>query len=358
MGGAERQLWNVASGLDRRDFEPLVWNCGGRGPVSDLLERSGIQVFTRPLDVDTPAAVDRSVVWLRSLRVRIFYAFPTMPVWPDAFLARLSGIETVIQRRCAMYHWDPGRTHGPLEQLRNGATDIVVMASGRIAGEWLPVEKWLGSAIRMIPNGVHVPARAASWQGPPTIGNVANFRLLKGQYYLVEAFAKLAAPDARLVLAGRLVDLLAATAESFGVARRVELAGERLAPSSIYRRLSIYAHPSFTEGTSNSILEAMAHGLPVVASDAGAIPDIVDHGVTGLLVPPGDSGALAAALEELLRDETRRKRMGAAGRARAIDEFSMPRIVDLHQRMLFDCLSHQSRQASRHTRSSSRPARP
>ena len=79
-----------------------------------------------------------------------------------------------------------------------------------------------------------------------------------------------------------------------------------------------------------SILEAMAAGLPVVASAVGGIPEIVRDGETGLLVPPGDADALAAALGRLLDDDGLRRRLGAAGRERALDEFDVVRFGDAH----------------------------
>jgi glycosyltransferase involved in cell wall biosynthesis len=86
--------------------------------------------------------------------------------------------------------------------------------------------------------------------------------------------------------------------------------------------------PSFQEGFPNSLLEGMAHGLPIVATTVDGIPELIDHGRTGLLVPPGDAEALARAIGSLLADPGRRRALGEAGRARAAAEFGEDRMLD------------------------------
>ena len=108
------------------------------------------------------------------------------------------------------------------------------------------------------------------------------------------------------------------------LAGRVHLlgrAGERLL-HALYASADVFVHATRYEGSSLVTLEAMAHGLPVIATRAGGIPDKVVDGVTGVLVDPGDTTALAAALARLGKDEPGRRRLGAEGRARALQLFS------------------------------------
>ena len=95
-----------------------------------------------------------------------------------------------------------------------------------------------------------------------------------------------------------------------------------------YRRATVFAMPSFYETFGISVIEAMAFGLPVVATKAGGLPEVVEDGVTGILVPPGDSQALAEALACLLSDPEMRRRMGRAGQERVRAEFTVDRVID------------------------------
>ncbi|CAN5621187.1 hypothetical protein BH18ACT1_BH18ACT1_02380 [soil metagenome] len=97
----------------------------------------------------------------------------------------------------------------------------------------------------------------------------------------------------------------------------------------VLRALDVLVNASRAEPFGRSVLEAQASGVPVVATDAGGIPEFVSDGVTGLLVPPGDEPALAAAIDRLLEDEELRARLAAAGRAQAEERFALETRYDL-----------------------------
>ena len=143
----------------------------------------------------------------------------------------------------------------------------------------------------------------------------------KGFEVLLDAFARLAPgrPHLRLRLAGDGEERVAleAQATTAGLAERVEFLGA-LEPTALrerYRRASAVVCPSREDFFPLVILEAMSSGCPVVASRVGAIPSVIEHGVTGLLVPPGDAAALAQALAACLEDAAARRAMGARARA-------------------------------------------
>lgn len=129
-----------------------------------------------------------------------------------------------------------------------------------------------------------------------------------------------------------------------GLADLAWLPGERRDVPDVMRGLDCFVLPSLAEGISNTILEAMATGLPVVATDVGGNADLVDAGVTGELVPAGDPDALAAVLARLAADPARAAAMGQAGRARVERDFSLPGMVatygNLYERMLASRAPH------------------
>lgn len=153
----------------------------------------------------------------------------------------------------------------------------------------------------------------------------------KDQATLLRAFARVHAdlPDARLALLGwgRLEPELRALVGELGLDGAALLLG-RVEPRDWLLRADVFAHTSRWEGFGIVLLEAMLAGLPVVATRVSAVPEIVVDGETGLLAPAGDVDAVAAALSTVLRDRTLGARLGAAGRSRAQDEFSVARMAD------------------------------
>ncbi len=114
----------------------------------------------------------------------------------------------------------------------------------------------------------------------------------------------------------------------------------RVAPAApVFERAEIVVVPSFGEGFGMVALEAMERGRPVIASAVGGLPEIVEDARTGLLVPPGDAEALAARIRELATDRGRAAAMGAAGRARALEEFSQSRCTDRIEALYRDALA-------------------
>ena len=168
--------------------------------------------------------------------------------------------------------------------------------------------------------------------GVPVIGNVAALTGHKDQATLVEAMALLRPrlPEARLVIVGEgeLRGALEAQVRERSLADRVVFAGFRRDLDRLLPAFSVFCLSSHLEGLGTSLLDAMAFGLPVVATAAGGIPEAVENGVTGRVTPPGDPGALADALASVLGDEERRRAYGAAGRKRFLELFTADHMVE------------------------------
>jgi glycosyltransferase involved in cell wall biosynthesis len=165
---------------------------------------------------------------------------------------------------------------------------------------------------------------------------LARLSKVKGIEYFLEAAAAVAKrfEEARFLIVGDLKDdpaykaSLKRQAIRLGLGRRVIFTGFRLDVPELLAEATISVLPCHTgEGLSNSILESMAAGLPIVATTVGGNPELVDDARTGILVPPRDAGALAGALSLLLSDAEMARRFGAAGRERAVKEFSLERMV-------------------------------
>jgi glycosyltransferase involved in cell wall biosynthesis len=150
-----------------------------------------------------------------------------------------------------------------------------------------------------------------------------------------------------LLLAGRDQDRiqgrLRTQAKELGIARHVRWLGERRQVADLLRASDIGLLCSHEEGLSNSVLEGMAAGLPMIATSVGGNPEAVQHGLTGLLVPPRDSNVLGNAILELANDPDKRRAMGAAGRNRVADCFSLQACVARYEALYRALLAGDSR---------------
>ncbi len=166
------------------------------------------------------------------------------------------------------------------------------------------------------------------------IGVVAQLIERKRHAWLFAALADLVAeqPRLRVLCFGRgpLEQSLRADLEARGLLRFVQLAGFRRDLAQLMPGLDLLVHPAAREGLGVALLEAASAGVPVVACAAGGIPDVVENGRTGLLVPVDDRGAFAAAIRRLLEDSRERAKLGAAARARAEQRFAVPKLVSAH----------------------------
>lgn len=220
--------------------------------------------------------------------------------------------------------------------------DVFIAASGTIAAI-LEADGIAPDRIEVVHDGVNVSfidkqppvdAHAEFWlpHGAPLVGNVAALAAHKGQRHLIAAAARIIrdVPDTRFLIVGQgeLHDTLQHQIESLGLGRHVFLTGFRDDALGLVKSLDLFVMSSLTEGLGSSILEAMACERPVVGTRTGGIPEIVDEGRTGALVPPGDEHALATAVVELLRNPERGREMGAAGRQRVVSEFSVDVLVE------------------------------
>jgi len=190
----------------------------------------------------------------------------------------------------------------------------------------------------------HAPRRGekrADGRAPLTVVHISNFRPVKRIVDVIEVFARIhAVLNARLVLVGDGPDCGIAheRAVRLGVADRVSFLGvvDRVAP--ILNRADLFLLPSETESFGLAALEAMASGVPVIASNVGGIPEVVEDGRCGLLAPVGDVDAMARLAIDLLRDRDRWTAFSAAARARTVDQFHykdlVPRYEAIYERAI------------------------
>jgi sugar transferase (PEP-CTERM/EpsH1 system associated) len=261
--------------------------------------------------------------------------------------ARLARVPVVIHGEHGRDVSDPDGTNRRRNRARrvlSAFVDRMVAVSDQL-GRWLIEDVGIRARkVSVLENGVDAQkfmrrdnraalrARHGYTDGDVVVGTVGRLDPVKNQAGLIEALSALrpAHPRLRVVIAGDGPEreILARQIESAHLGGTATLLGHRDDIPGVLSMLDIFVLPSLGEGMCNTILEAMAAGLPVVATRVGGNPELVVEGVTGALVPARDTGALAAAISRYTTDEPLRHDHGFAGRQRVLKEFTLERMAD------------------------------
>ncbi|HEX4346654.1 MAG TPA: glycosyltransferase [Vicinamibacterales bacterium] len=339
-GGTERQMMELVRRIDRSrwDVHVACLRTGGR-----WFDRVASVAFCKTFPISSfrhVSTFDRLrdfAHWCSDTRVAVVHACDTPSNIFGLTGAALARVPVRIGTRRDV---NPGRstTELALQRAAYSCAHLVV-ANARAAAERLRFERVPAGKIVVVPNGLDTSRVSTRARLAPLrrVVTVANLRPEKGHDVLVEAAADVVRvfPDATFALAGdgperaRLERLV----RDRGLAGAFTFHGHVENVSAHLDAADIFVLPSTSEAFPNSLLEAMAAGLPVVASDVGGVPEMVSDGQTGHLVPPGDSRALATRLLTLMREPDEALRMGDAGRSAVVSRFSFDRMVAAFERV-------------------------
>lgn len=286
-----------------------------------------------------PATLSRLARFARRHRVEVVHSLRGSTTIPALLLSRLTGIPHVCHVR--FQYEDPAR----YRKLWLHRADCVVTVSRAALHALLAACGRRRPAVaRAILNGIDAAAfRAMAGQSDVravlgvrpedfVVGFVGSLDARKDPLTLLRAAARVSDPRLVLLLVGRFRTPeyeaeVRAQVERLGLADRCRLVGYQPNPSAYMRAMDVLVLPTTGDALPRVVLEAMAHGRPVVASAVGGVPELVVHGRTGLLAAPGDADAFAAAIALLLGDRALGEQMGRAGRRRVEEEFTVERTV-------------------------------
>ena len=242
---------------------------------------------------------------------------------------RLARAPVLVSTKHGFNAFRDGRGFAAADRAVAGLADVHIAISAGLAHYLAETEGFDAAGFEIVHYGIEACAPPSPPAGSPRLAVVGRLIPIKGHEVLFRALASLAEdmPDVTLDVVGDgpLETELRASAARLGLGDVVTFRGRVSPVSSVLERAEVVVVPSFGEGFGMVALEAMERGRAVVASAVGGLPEIVEDGRTGVLVPAGDADALAAALRELARDPGRTAAMGAAGRERALREFSQER---------------------------------
>jgi glycosyltransferase involved in cell wall biosynthesis len=348
VGGAQSYVMSLVPALvDELDVTVAAW---GPGPLRAAVEAAGAtyvplrHVRRAVSPVHDPLGLLELVRLCRRVRPDIVHANSSKAGILGRLAARLARVPvrifTVHGWAFAQYDGVMSAVYLRLDRLVRPLTTRFICVSERTRDAGLAARTCVAERTSVIPNAVdvHAAPRGPAGGDPPRAISVGRLKEPKDFAGLIAALGEVAA-SYRAVVVGDGPDRPALERAIAETGAAVELLGERDDVAAQLAASDVFVLASRSEGMPISILEAMAAGLPVVASAVGGVPELVEDGVTGLLVPPGDAAALAAALERVLGDPALRARLGAAARARAEERFDVEAFRRAHLELYRACLT-------------------
>jgi glycosyltransferase involved in cell wall biosynthesis len=342
-GGAQEHVYNLVTRLDAKRYDVSVLSLSN-GPAVRRLERAGANVCVLD-DMDDAAATEAVAAHLAAVKADVVHnhmyraeVVGTQAAWSLAAAGRRRPLIV------GTVHSSRVRSEEDRDLVRRltPKMDHLIAVSRAIVRK-IEDEGRVGAPISLIYNGVDLsryaePEVCCTLHGEypipvdaPIVGVVARLEPEKGHPTLLDAWPAVlgAVPNAHLLIVGEGTerDSLETRTASLGIDESVIFTGRRDDVPAVTAALDVAVLPSYREAQGLSILEAMALSRPVVASAVGGIPEMIEHGRTGLLVPPRDPGALAASIIRLLTDHPYADTLGRAGRDLVHERFCVELMV-------------------------------
>lgn len=350
IGGTERHVVSLADGLDYSRFE-LEFGCLRRsGEFLTQLEARGLQVreyaVRRLYGARTLAQQLRFAQHLRRQRIQIMHSYnfyPNVFAIPAARLARTPVVVASIRDTGAHLT----KRQRKVQRVACRLADHILVNAEAVR-QWLTAEGYDPRRISVIRNGLDLsrftPGEDGSLrrelgipEGAPIVAMLSRLSRMKGVEDFLDAAATVASrvENAHFLVIGDNINPdgsayrreLEARAARLDLASRVTFTGFRLDVPRLLSAVAVSVLPSLSEGLSNTILESMAAGAPVVATRVGGSAEALEHGVDGLLVPPRDPAALSRAIMWMLEHPEEARAFGRRARARVAEEFSLARMI-------------------------------
>jgi glycosyltransferase involved in cell wall biosynthesis len=362
VGGAERLLLTILARLDRTNFDPILI-CPEGGPMREMAD--GLRVPTESvsvLDARFTWRADHLLRYLRSfVRVILDLRKKVISVDPDLIHANSVRAGLVVTaatlglKKQVVWHIHDLLPRHPFNSLiravallsrRTRMIAVAQASADRFVGSFWPLQK----RVTVIPNGVdlerfhpdeitrqRIRGELQLGRDAPVIGIIGRLTPSKGQMELLRAFKCVVSefPATTLLIAGapafnqeyEYAELLDRAASELGISDRVRMLGARDDVAAVMQGLDLLIVNSSSEACCLVVLEAMACGVPVLATRTGGTPEIIEHGVSGWLVPWGDESALAAAIVKLISKPELRTELARRGRQRITSRFGIDRYM-------------------------------
>jgi sugar transferase (PEP-CTERM/EpsH1 system associated) len=329
-GGLERLVCDLSQETIASGMEVVICCLDTRGALASSVEQHGIRVelVKRSGGLDL-GLIPKLIRFFRRERPAVVHTHGPDPMFYGAWAALFAGVPTRLHTLHDTMLADAPWRHRLKFKLAARALHFLVAVSK--AAEHIAAGELTTTRLLTIQNGIDQkrfsPSAAPRHSSSCIIGTVARLSPEKGIDRLIDAFAALATrhPAIQLLIAGDgpARPALVEQVNRLGLTDRVTFTGHCDRVKSVLDRLDVFVLPSLTEGIPLALLEAMAAGVPVIATAVGGVPEVVEDGVSGVLVPADDVTALAGAIDQIVADPSRRRDLAQNGRTRVVDRFSL-----------------------------------
>ncbi len=359
IGGAEKILYQTVTGMDYNKYHVSTCSLKEKGEIARYLEKQGIAIHCLNMAnkegfagwLSTTVALVRLLFFLKKMKPTIVHSF----LFRANILARIAGYLTGVPIIISSIRVMGGekRYFHFIERITSFMVDHYIAVSESVKCYVMQKSKISDKNISVIYNGIdiknhnylsvkNVKMPFAVEEGDDILVTVGRLHKQKGHAYLLHAISKVVKeiPKIKLLIIGKgeeenkLKDL----AKSLDLTNEIIFVGLRHDVKKLLSLARLFILPSLWEGMPNVLLEAMAAGKAVIATEVGGIPEVVVHGETGILVPPEDSDALAKSIKYLLQDEIKINKMGETGRVQVEKHFTIAKMLErteiLYQKLL------------------------
>lgn len=357
VGGAEQVLVTEVAGLDKTRYTPLVCVLSEKGPIGEMIEKMGIPVI--PLFRMKKNHFDYGIIRdLKRIMVREKVSIVHTHLYDGGkygrLAARLAKVPVVIHTIHNVYVKRRSKHH-LINWSLSFFTDRIIAVSGAVKENVVRYDHIRPEKIQVLYNGIDLSqcdlaldrdgARSSLGIKPPevVIGVIARLEEQKGHQVLLEALSLMPDLPANLKVLivgdGKLRLSLEEETKKRGLSSRVVFLGTRKPIFPILKALDLFLLPSLWEGFSVALLEAMAMGVPVIATKVGGAEEVITSGQQGLLIPPGKAHSLAEAIGEAWLHRDRFLRMAVMGKEKVRQNFSKERHLTLLQDLYLEVLT-------------------
>lgn len=348
IGGLENGVVNFVLNIDRSKFSPIVCCLGERMSQVDLLEKNGVKVYCmrRNLNAKGYSSIFRISALLKNEKIALIHTHNKCGYLYGVPAAMMAGTPVVVhtEHGCS---FPESRSLTLLRRLLSCKINYIVTRSGFLADEIHRYWNIRLSKIKSIASGIDaskferdfnkadIRRKLGFGLNDYLVGIVARLELVKDHDTLIRAIAitKKKLPNVKLVLAGdgSMKRHLKELATELDMIDSVYFLGERTEVAEMLSTLDLFALTSKKEGTSTALMEAMAAGLPIIATDVGGNSELIKDEYNGLLIPPGNPDVLSDSIVELLSNPERRKALGANGKEVFNNKYRFDRFLNDYQ---------------------------
>ncbi len=359
FGGLENMVTNLVNHLDPDRFESTIISFAPLKPLNNRIDTNHVRVLSlNKRGGNNPILIYKVCQLLKNIGVDIVQTHNWGTALEGILGAKLAHVPAIV-------HAERGTIEGKkrniiLQRFLWGLAKQVLSVSEAHRKKVTAIVGFPHGQIKAIVNGVdterfspkpeiknEVRAKLGLKKDRICIGTVGSLRPVKNQMLLINAckvvFSRFEHVEVLIVGEGPLKTQLMQTVASLGFSERIHFAGSQSNIPEILNALDIFVLPSLSEGMPNAVLEAMACGLPVIATAVGGVPEVIDNPRDGIVIDSQDEEALVSALTHLLENKDSRAEMGTQGRLRMLKHFSLKKMVRTYETLYQDMLDEKKK---------------